>query len=782
MDFHAKCQIIERIVDEVNELHPLLRDVLNKLKSIERVHYTHGPDEKGADFVLTRRDPALESTSHIGVVVKVGKIHQNMGDLERQIDECGMPRKINGGREDVRLTEIWIVTTQGITRNAKDKIFEKFSKHKVEFIDGEQLAKLVDTHAAWYWHNVPSPIGTYLATVSKRMGELDHELNLLSALECDDFYVDPDIQEIEKIAYVKNRRFARPSYVELWDEVRKHRVCMLEGDMGYGKSKTARVLINQFCAPERFKSEPWLPIFLSYKAFRDRYAGDVAACLNRELADLWNSAKEGQAKVILVLDGIDEAVNPDEDWLEILKLLLTNAKEFSYLHILLTTRPLRHINEVVTLGSSVKRLSLRPMSLNKVVKFIEKACQKFNLPKKLFEDLQRSELFKHLPNSPIAAALLSSLLAQNQHDLPSNMTELYAKSIDLMLGRWDIQKKVSTEKEYQVIERVALHLTQFMVRNRLIWMSEVEASLMVDDWISRRNLQVDAKAVFARLLDRTSIFARDADTGVIGFRHRSFGEYLFARGAARDGQLPQFVNALEPYWIYPQFFFIGTKGDCREIVSSLFEQVPKDEIEAWIKVLVMPDYILAGHQTEYAVIETNLYRLFIDAARLYGEIRRGNTQTRLTELPEMHLLWFFQRLIRYCFDYEYFRKAIEITLLKIDAADVDSGTKILALFFAAAFAAELKDGSGFEYMLKSYGSQNLPLSISIAIDIEKNMNKDFAKLPLIKQHEKKLHAMLGMHSGNKKNPDSARDSITIRGSIGDLFDKPVKARPPVKKA
>lgn len=242
------------------------------------------------------------------------------------------------------------------------------------------------------------------------------------------------------------------------------------------------------------------------------------------------------------------------------------------------------------------------------------------------------------------------------------------------------------------------------------------------------------------------------------------------------GALPPIVNALEPYWIYPQFFYIGIRGDCHEIISSLFEQEPHDEIEAWIKVLVLPDYLLAGYQTEYAVIEGNLYRLFIDAARLYIEIRRGNTKTKLTELSEMHLLWFFQRLIRYCFDYEYFRKAIETTLLKIDHADVESETRLTALFFAAAFAAELKDGSGFEYMLKNYGAQNLPISISLAIDIEKNINKDFAKLPLLKQHEKRLHSILGMNSNSKNSASSNRDSVTIRGSIGDLFDKPVKSR------
>jgi len=411
------------------------------------------------------------------------------------------------------------------------------------------------------------------------------------------------------------------------------------------------------------------------------------------------------------------------------------------------------------------------------VRFVEKACEKFNLPKKLFEDLQRSELFQQLPHSPIAAALLSSLLSQNEHDLPSSLTELYSKSLDLMLGRWDIKKKASTEKEFQVTERVALLLAEFLVDNRLIWMSETEAQQMINDWLEKRNMDVDPRAVFARLVDRSSIFSRDFENETIGFRHRSFGEYLYARGAMKVGHLPKSVNAFEPYWVYPQFFYIGLRGDCPELLSDLLIKEAKDEIEAWIKVLVMPDYLLAGYQTEYTVVEENIYKIFIEASQLYNRIRKGETKTKLTELPEMHLLWFFQRLIRYSFNYAYFRKAIETTLLRIDAELIDVEIKCFALFFASCFAAELDDSSGFEFLVKNYGVEKLPMPISLAIRIEHEMNKDFSNLPLLKSHEKKLRALIGLKSDGKSNRKASdQDNVSSRGLVGDLFEKPVKLR------
>ncbi len=194
-------------------------------------------------------------------------------------------------------------------------------------------------------------------------------------------------------------------------------------------------------------------------------------------------------------------------------------------------------------------------------------------------------------------------------------------------------------------------------------------------------------------------------------------------------------------------------------------------MEAWLKTLLMPEYFLAGYQTPYNVVENNLYKLFIDAAYLYEDAKLGKTKTKLHELPEMHLLWFFQRLIRHAFEFEYFRRSITSCLLKIDQEILPDEIKYVALFFAACFAAELDDPSGFEYLVKTYSIEKLPLSISLAIGLEQNCNKDFAKLPLIKEHEKRLASML------KPTNDKAKTKALAQNqAINDLFEKPVKTR------
>src|SRR5450759_4485838 len=113
-----KKQRLENIVDEVNELHPLLKSLFYKMPNIQNVEYTHGSGEMGADFVLSSINNTFGKIEYIGVIAKLGGIAQNFTALERQIEECELTRTFSGGKEKIYISEIWIVLTGTITKNA----------------------------------------------------------------------------------------------------------------------------------------------------------------------------------------------------------------------------------------------------------------------------------------------------------------------------------------------------------------------------------------------------------------------------------------------------------------------------------------------------------------------------------------------------------------------------------------------------------------------------------------------------------------------------------------
>lgn len=71
----------------------------------------------------------------------------------------------------------------------------------------------------------------------------------------------------------------------------------------------------------------------------------------------------------------------------------------------------------------------------------------------------------------------------------------------------------------------------------------------------------------------------------------------------------------------------------------------------------------------------------------------------------------------------FFRKSITTTLLKIDQEIADPKVKEIALFFAACYAAELDDPSGFEYLIAHYPTEKLQLSIVLAIRMDRSQKK-----------------------------------------------------------
>ncbi|HAL9778919.1 TPA: hypothetical protein H7W25_003585, partial [Escherichia coli] len=143
---------IESLQREVDDFHPVLRALLPRLPTVTHVEYKQGPSEKGADFVIIKRDEALDEEIYIGVICKVGKIIQSNSEVERQIEECQLyPRFISSGSKNIHLNEIWVVTNSSISNNAQEKIYLKFKSTNIKFIEGEKICSLISKYYPEFW-------------------------------------------------------------------------------------------------------------------------------------------------------------------------------------------------------------------------------------------------------------------------------------------------------------------------------------------------------------------------------------------------------------------------------------------------------------------------------------------------------------------------------------------------------------------------------------------------------------------------------------------------------
>lgn len=731
---------VRKIKSEVKELHPLLEKLFSKMPRYVEMEYTQGNREMGADFVIARKDDTFGNTEYIGVVAKIGDIQQNFTEVERQIDECSMPRLFRNGKDKIYIDEIWVVFTGTVTNNAKDKIHEKFKARKIIFIDARKLSELIDSLIPSFWDIISIETGDYLSCLKAKYEELDKGVSLVNVGD-DRFYIEQDIYTYPREEYrIKLQRLKKPAHkVNIFDVIKKEKITLIEGQMGAGKSKLLRQIIIHFSDAAIFSESKIIPIPATFREVIDQY-GDVQKLIDSHINTKVKAEIDENTKILLLIDGIDEKKFTNEEQIENLKKVCEFVNSQENLKAVFASRPLEALEKTSDLDKLISSYQLRSLSLGKTIEFIRVICDKLNIKGRLIEDLKKSSLFSELPRSPISVILLANIINENPKDLPSSLTELYSKYIEWTLGRWDIKKGLQSQKEYEALNNIMMNLAKFILDADTSTISITEAKRIFADYLKPRNLGVEADELFDILVNRTELMFVNDSNKTIGFKHRTFAEFFYAAAGQRDKDMLIDRRAFQPYWMNSFFFYIGLEKDIPEVIEEITNLVPADEMEEFLKIMNMPNFLMAAYSSPYDVITQGVGKSIIESAKLYEKLISGKTGVALSKLPRMHLLYIFQVLIRENYSYEFFIRALEEAAISILDEDIDETTKMYALFFLNVAYIDSGACKTFDFLLKDFGSK-LPLDISLAYDHESKNIK--SKNDLMKKQDKRVKRLYG---------------------------------------
>lgn len=757
---------LSHITDEVGELHPLLKRLLPKMPTVQQVEYTHGPGEMGADFVVTRTDPALSEVQYVGVVAKVGRIVQDFADVERQISECWVPRYVDGGKKRVRLNAVWVVITQHITKGAQEKIHDKFEASSIKFIPGSSLETLIDKHIPDFWTSIDLDLGEYLSQVRDRNAHIDRALSMIRA---DDtaFYIEQDVIRVVDDRYShQQHRHQKTTKVDIINEIESHGVLVVEGGMGSGKSKLLRHIVSHFATPEVFLANPLLPIPLTYKEFADDYGSDVDKVLTDKLTEQVREGLPDGAKSLMLIDGLDEKDQTLDAQIEALKSLAIAVANRTDVKVIIASRYLSQLNVPRHLGLAASRYELQPLRLKRVFEFLIAICSNLSVQSRLLEDLRKSPLFRELPRSPIAAIILAQLLNENADELPSNMTELYSKYLELMLGRWDIDKGLQSQKEYEALDSILMQLSAFMITNELVVVGRPEVEAMFNSYLRDRNLDIDPTALFHRALTRSDIIGEDVSQGTISFKHRTFAEFLYAKYLIKTSGVQVDNRVFQPYWTNVYFFALGLQKDSPVLLREIIALPPASEGELILKIVSMGSYLLAAYSTPSVVIVEGVTSSIRDAARFYVALVEGASNTFFARLPRMAALYLLQLLVRESYSFRFFREAIEDAALSVDASGDDNATKAYALFLLNVAYIDSGGSDNFDFLLERY-DEHLPFDLSLAVRHE--TDRMGTTTTLMKKQDRRLSKLLKL-----------KGSKYFGTQVKALYETPLRLLTPAK--
>ena len=750
---------LDSIKDEVSGLHPLLKVLLPKLSGVQNVEYHHGPAEMGADFVISQTNATFGNTEYIGVIAKAGRIVQDLSTIERQIEECNIPRLVQGGKKKIRITEIWVIATKHITKGAKEKIFDKYSTRKIEFIDGATLEKLVDKYTPLAWSKLPIVVGEYLEDLRIRTEEQDKSLSLLQIAD-KAFYIDQDLYHLPDIEY-RHRRKRRhpPRKVDIDHVIKSHRCIFIEGAVGSGKSKLLRRIISEVTNPEAFRKTKVIPLSAGYTELMDRHSGHLKNLIEQRVSQEVRKSCHDSEYLVLI-DAFDEQRIEAASQADCLNALFDQASEESRIRVVVTSRFLEGVERSGALQQDVARCELHHLSMQRTFEFITKLCTKVRVQDRILEDLKKSALYRSLPQNPMMVILLARLLNENQQEIPSNMTDLYAKYSELILGRWDERKGLQSQKEYHALDNILMRLARLMVDDQRLFMSVTEVKVIFKEYLGERNLEIDSDQLFNKMVDRCEIVCLDSNSQTLGFKHRSFAEFFYAKSFISDQSLNIDNRVFQLYWMNTFFFYFGLRKDCPNELVAVFNLPTSSEAEEWLKIFNVSNYLLAAYTTPYDVVEEGLRNVAVTAAELYRRIVTEGSKTWFSNLPQMHLLFLLQLFIRNGYSYSFFSKAMEDAALRIEDSLLEEETKAYALFFLNVAYIDIPRTEGkeetFDFMLKRI-KDALPIDLQLALGHEGKNIKE--RTTLMRKQDRRLRR------------------IRPHGTIHDLLTKNLYERP-----
>lgn len=750
---------VEEIKDEIKDFHPLLKNLFKKMPSINRVEYTHGNAEMGADFVLSMLHPVLNTERYIGVIVKIGKINQDTTGIEKQVKECSIPRYFEYGKKEIHIDEIWVVSNGTISNNARRVIRNDAQLRSVEFISGNEIIELIDKHLPLFWANLSVPVSEYISKIREKNLQFERSTSLLQIGD-KDFYVEQDVYEVLDSKHSSENKFkSKPKKVNFVEHIKKNKISFIEGSMGTGKSRLLRKLISHFTSPEVFHEEKLLPIIIDYRDLIDKYEGNIEQLIDNSVGQELKKEFGNDINLLLLIDGVDEKkFSVDEELNRFIKTI-EELDKIPNLKTVLTSRHLKTLESVNSLSGRFGRYEIRALTFSKVLEFVKNLCKQLNLTQRIVEDLRKSKLFRDLPQSPISAILLAKLIDEHSKELPSNMTELYSKYTELTLGKWDIDKGIQSDKEYQVLNTFFMNLSEYMIQNELKQISIEEAKVRLIDYLKPRNLGLDVDSLLDRILNRCEIIATDHDKGILFFKHRTFAEFLYAKKIIETQKLQIDKRVFTSYWNNVFYFCVGILKDCPDVLEAITNYPTDSETERIKKIANLPNFYLAGFASPYKVISEGIEKLVIDASKYYIEVITNKQTSVFTHFPPMICLYFMNYLIQEGLSYDFFIDGLETAALSIASSSVTNDEKAYALFFLNVAFIKLKRDNDFSFLLKDYKHQ-LPLDLLCVLDIESQNLNLLRKSKILQKQNKKFKGFL-------KGNNAAKHSLRA------LLNKPI---------
>ncbi len=537
-----------------------------------------GPEEAGKDCYFIGTDQmGLQDLYAVqtkrGNLNLASKASQNIVAAITQLRTCLATDIILLGSGSKRKpTKAFLCASGTINEAAREHVLHNVNDPRVAFLDSSDIINHVDEHMPLFWLGIDAKSHPYLSrlrdVLTQGASVGGAPADPLTCPVTSEFFVG---LQVYRVSHAGKKQRSAPETETLPVvalRTRPERLAILLGEAGSGKSTA----LKRICCIEAERGlasadNPVIPVLLkAVELAQDEHSLDsllysATTSIAPSVAFTIDDMRAG--RVLVTVDALDEIPTGAGRQRAVAKMVAFH-EAYPACKVIVTCRNYSWLNAIDGI-QKFSRFHMLPISWEEATRIVRRLQAGETISEThASEILRRLQDIHGLELNPLLVSVFASTSQAQRVDIPANITEMFKKFTEVMLGRWDAQK--GFRQQYHA------PLKDFLLRSAALYMhsrgltaiaiDELESMLMRD--LEDRGHKPDALELTHEVIHRSGLFRVLGN--MVEFSHLMLQEFFAGRGL--DSQdVGRYVG--DEWWQRALVFHFGDSPDRHQAIEVL---------------------------------------------------------------------------------------------------------------------------------------------------------------------------------------------------------------------